>query len=157
MNTNEPQNIAVTDKNCMSKMTINSCNEFCGKCGKEIRPGETIYQHWESGFNRLGGYFRRIINCCKDCGLPDDRRFYFVRCDSCNRLIYKVRSGRRHNHIFCSHACQYNYYNTKLSQEKRAARVRECPQCGAVFSGQRSDVKYCSNACKQKHYRNEKY
>ena len=144
----------VTNENCLVGVTINKCNDIlCEKCGRVIKDGEAIVQNFKMGFH-IGGFYRRIINCCEACGLPlNDTRLQKLNCDYCGRTFYKIRNGRMARHTFCSHRCEYSYYNHKRAELRKECQTKTCLVCGIVISGQRSDSKYCSNACRQKHYR----
>lgn len=143
---------AVTDMNCSHGMRIKSRNAVkCEKCGCDIQPGETIVQDYKTG-KGIFGFYRRVINCCDKCATPGKRHIK-RHCDYCGRTFYRFSNWRRHNHLFCSDICQYNYYNKQVSHARRAARVKECPVCGAIFSACRCDTVYCSDACRQKNYR----
>jgi predicted nucleic acid-binding Zn ribbon protein len=159
----EASNInTVTDNNYPLSETIHKRNarlstktaEVCGKCGKEINPGELIIQSYRRG----QGFRLIVINCCEKCGLSkDDSRLVFTHCDFCGRAIYKISKGCFNKHTFCSDKCQYSFYNHKNGEVKRTGReYTTCIICGAIFTAQRSNTKFCSNACKQKHYRRGK-
>lgn len=136
MNTNEPQNIAVTD--------IGSTKP--GQRRKVTR----VYEDWELPFiKNVPGH--TYHNYCERCGCEIVGQPSNCIIDG-KRLVYSIGWEAR----ICW-PCKREENRIYRLDKRRQSRVKSCIVCGAVFSGQRSDVKYCSNACKQKHYRNEKY
>ncbi len=139
---------------------------MCGKCGRDLRPGEPVYVScvWAGYSVFVGAFTRRYAPVCEGCAPRSMKRagdpYGFTRyvaesCDTCGRLVTFEATGRDRyrRHVFCSGRCRWTYYNTARNERNARRREKDCEVCGVRFTAQRQDAKTCSAACKQKAYR----
>src|SRR6266446_10633721 len=136
----------------------------CHSCARELVPNEAVI--------RVGALWRdEYVSICVPCGLrtgdaPGVGVCYWhppKRCGHCNRPVFKAKSFMRlpggnigpyqyspsylARPIFCSGACQKEFYKQQARQ-RRDLPAQACVFCGKQFDPKRSDSKYCSGACK---------
>ena len=144
--------------------------EICGKCGRDLQPGERVYVAcvW-AGYAAFGGYTRRYAPVCAGCAPPSmkgEGRYYDPRldrceehpCDACGRPVVWRTTGRDHyrRRVFCCERCRWTYHNGVRNERNARAREKACEVCGEGFTASRRDAKTCSPPCKQKAYRRRK-
>jgi hypothetical protein len=170
------------DREAKRRIDAASKGEACGKCGRTLEDGETVYAKCQVYTGMAGGLMSRPgprftpASVCEGCApkwmaerktyneytingktvrVPESRRFAEQPCSMCERpVVYKLTARDYHGrHVFCCYRCQYTYHNRRRARRGQRLREKTCGVCGTEFTARRAHTKTCSPACKQKSYR----
>jgi hypothetical protein len=170
------------DREAKRRIDTSKKGEACGRCGRALKEGETVYAKCRVYAGMAGGLMSHpgpryeAASVRKGCApewmaepkgyneytiggrtvrVPESRGVGERPCSTCERpVVYELtRRAYYRRQVFCSYRCQYTYNNRRRSRRRQRRREKVCEVCSIEFTAKRADAKTCSAACKQKAYR----
>ena len=126
--------------------------ETCGRCGRNLKPDETVWrERCAKGPSLFGGQSFILAPVCEACRSPYHRNWYSAACMGCGRPVKWNGSGIRY--VACCSVCRERARRKARSDHRAEMQERACPICEEIFVPTRNDAVTCSSACRQKAYR----
>ena len=170
------------DREAARRIDASKKGDACGRCGRALKEGETVYAKCRVYAGMAGGLMSHpgpryeAVSVCKRCApewmaepegyneytiggrtvrVPESRGVGERPCSTCERpVVYELtRRAYHRRRVFCSYRCQYTYNNRRRSRRRQRRREKVCEVCSKEFTAKRADAKTCSAACKQMAYR----